>query len=256
MNFGSIFETHNDLLLEAPGDEENNAGGDAAAGDSVPAPADNDAGGDNNDGGDTNTDDGGDGTANEDDANLDIDANDDLGNDDGGDNNSGGDTGGADTSSTSSTSSSGSGESPETKVDVDNNDKKKDRKIFATLSPQEQKIKTIKLKQLFMSLYDRCEQIIDKYDALGIEYEDLIVPIQKSLAALYSTKEMISTYLLYLFDSKSYEENDIMFNRMLATMNRIKLITKDMRDSHKKEIDDSNQSPLNDKDVEREKSRN
>jgi hypothetical protein len=43
---------------------------------------------------------------------------------------------------------------------------------------------------------------------------------------------------------------------MLATMNRIKLITKDMRDSHKKEIDDSNQSPLNDKDVEREKSRN
>lgn len=252
MNFGSIFETRNDLLLEAPGDE-NNAGGDTAN-DSVPAPADNDAGGDNNDSGDTNTDEGGDDTANEDDANLDIDANDDLGND-GGDN-AGGDTGGGDTSSTSSTSSSGSGESPETKVDVDNNDKKKDRKIFATLSPQEQKIKTIKLKQLFMSLYDRCEQIIDKYDALGIEYEDLIVPIQKSLAALYATKEMISTYLLYLFDSKSYEENDIMFNRMLATMNRIKLITKDMRDSHKKEIDDSNQSPLNDKDVEREKSRN
>ena len=252
MNFGSIFETRNDLLLEAPGDE-NNTGGDTA-GDSVPAPADNDAGTDNNDSGDTNTDEGGDDTANEDDANLDIDANDDLGNNDSGDN-GGGDAGGGDTSSTTS-SSSGSGESPETKVDVDNNDKKKDRKIFATLSPQEQKIKTIKLKQLFMSLYDRCEQIIDKYDALGIEYEDLIVPIQKSLAALYSTKEMISTYLLYLFDSKSYEENDIMFNRMLATMNRIKLITKDMRDSHKKEIDDSNQSPLNDKDVEREKSRN
>lgn len=247
MNFGSIFETRNDLLLEAPGDE-NNAGGDTAN-DSVPAPADNDAGGDNNDSGDTNTDEGGDDTANEDDTNLDIDANDDLGNDDGGD------AGGGDTSSTTS-SSSGSGESPETKVDVDNKDKKKDRKIFATLSPQEQKIKTIKLKQLFMSLYDRCEQIIDKYDALGIEYEDLIVPIQKSLAALYATKEMISTYLLYLFDSKSYEENDIMFNRMLATMNRIKLITKDMRDSHKKEIDDSNQSPLNNKDVEREKSQN
>lgn len=252
MNFGSIFETRNDLLLEAPGDE-NNTGGDAAN-DSVPAPADNDTGGDNNDNGNTNTDEGGDDTANEDDANLDIDANDDLGNNDSGDN-GGGDAGGGDTSSTSS-SSSGSGESPETKVDVDNNDKKKDRKIFATLSPQEQKIKTIKLKQLFMSLYDRCEQIIDKYDALGIEYEDLIVPIQKSLAALYATKEMISTYLLYLFDSKSYEENDIMFNRMLATMNRIKLITKDMRDSHKKEIDDSNQSPLNDKDVEREKSQN
>jgi hypothetical protein len=48
---------------------------------------------------------------------------------------------------------------------------------------------------------------------------------------------MISTYLLYLFDSKSYIENDIQFNRFLTALNQIKLISKDMRDAHAEEIE-------------------
>jgi hypothetical protein len=46
-----------------------------------------------------------------------------------------------------------------------------------------------------------------------------------------------------------------MFNRFLVAMNQIKLITKDMRDSHKEEIDAvKSNTPLNDKDIEKEKS--
>ena len=116
-------------------------------------------------------------------------------------------------------------------------------------------MKTVKLKELYMKLYSRCDQIIEKYDTLGVEYEDLMEPIKHSLGALYSIKENISYWLLYLFDSKSYMENDIMFNRLLVAMNQIKMITKAMRDSHSKEIEDTkNNKPLNAKDIEKEKS--
>jgi hypothetical protein len=130
------------------------------------------------------------------------------------------------------------GSSPETQeANVDNAAKRKDREIFDTLSPEEQKIKTVKLKELFMDLYNRCEQIVEKLDSIGVDYEDLGSPINKSIETLFSLKQMISTYLLYLFDSKSYIENDITFNRFLTALNQIKLITKDMRDSHKEDID-------------------
>ena len=113
----------------------------------------------------------------------------------------------------------------------------------------------VKLKELYMKLYSRCGQIIEKYDSLGVRYEDLVEPIKNSINALYSLKDTISSYLLYLFDSKSYIENDIMFNRFLVAMNQIKLITKDMRDTHKEEIEAvKTNTPLNDKDIEKEKS--
>lgn len=167
-------------------------------------------------------------TANEDNDDFTIDASDDgiddVGAEGGGDDTEGGDTAGGDSAVTKD-------------AETDNAAKKKDREIFDTLSPQEQKIKTVKLKELFMDLYNRCDQIMEKYNVIGVEYEDLGVPINKSISALYSLKQMISTYLLYLFDSKSYIENDIQFNRFLTALNQIKLITKDMRDAHKEEID-------------------
>ena len=164
--------------------------------------------------------------ANEDNDDFTIDAS-----DDGLDNGMGGGTDtGEDTGDT--------GSSPETQeADVDNAAKRKDREIFDTLSPQEQKIKTVKLKELFMDLYNRCDQIIDKLNSIGADYEDLGFPIHKSVETLCALKEMISTYLLYLFDSKSYIENDITFNRFLTALNQIKLVTKDMRDAHKDEIE-------------------
>ena len=133
---------------------------------------------------------------------------------------------------------------------MDNEDKQKDREIFDSLSPQEQKLKIVKLKQSYMDLYSRCDQIIEKYDAVGVEFDNLADVIKGSLNALYSLKEMISHYLLYLFDSKSYIENDITFNRFLTAMNQIKLITKTMRDGYKDEIDEVKANkPLNDKDI-------
>lgn len=143
---------------------------------------------------------------------------------------------------------------PESQMDPNSENKKKDRKLFDSLTLQQQKVKTVELKKLFMDLYDRCEQLAEKYDTLGVEYEDIADPISKSLKALYDMKIEISTYLLYLFDSNTYYENDIQFNQFLVALNRIKMISDEMVKAHKEQIEDTKSAkPLNDKDIEREK---
>lgn len=206
-----------DILHEAPEDE--NADPNAPDEGFEEAPAD--AGNDNAD----------DNTANEDNEDFNIDATDD---------NLGDDLGGGDTETGGNTE--GNGESPEAQVDVDNEAKQKDREIFDTLSPQEQKIKTIQLKKLYMDLYTRCDQIIDKYNTLGVDYEDLGEPVHRCVDIIYNLKQMISTYLLYLFDSKSYFENDIKFNEFLVVLNKIKAITKDMKNAHIEDIEATKKS--------------
>jgi hypothetical protein len=230
-DFGSPFEKYNkSIFLEA--EDDNNQQQDDTANDQTDAPADDADTGDNN--------------TEPTDSDFDIDTTDDTAT---GDNMDAG--GGDDNSDNNNDSSNNSGGS---EAAVDTPAKKRDREIFDSLSAEEQKLKTVKLKELFMKLYSRCGQIIEKYDSLGVRYEDLTEPIKNSVNALYSLKDTISSYLLYLFDSKTYLENDIMFNRFLVAMNQIKLITKDMRDSHKEEIDAvKSNTPLNDKDIEKEK---
>jgi hypothetical protein len=232
-DFGSPFEKYNKSIFLEAEDDNNQQQQDDTANDQPDAPADNADTGDDN--------------AEPTDSDFDIDTTDDTATDDnmdagGGDDNS-------DNNNDSSNNSGGS------EAGVDTPAKKRDREIFDSLSAEEQKLKTVKLKELFMKLYSRCGQIIEKYDSLGVRYEDLTEPIKNSVNALYSLKDTISSYLLYLFDSKTYLENDIMFNRFLVAMNQIKLITKDMRDSHKEEIEAvKSNTPLNDKDIEKEKS--
>ena len=237
LDFSSPFESYNKFLFLNEADDDNNdqqQDADNTANDQAAEPAENNANED------TGNDAGGDDDFN-------IDATDDIGGDD--------DTGAGD-DNTDNTGDNGSGDNTDgSEAAVDTPAKKRDREIFDTLSPEEQKLKTVKLKELFMKLYSRCGQIIEKYDSLGVHYEDLTEPIKNSVNALYGLKDTISSYLLYLFDSKSYIENDIMFNRFLVAMNQIKLITKDMRDSHKEEIEAvKSNTPLNDKDIEKEKS--
>lgn len=227
------------LLFEAE-DDDNAAQNPEDAGTNDAANPEDDAG---DAGNDDNADDNNDDTGNDDDFNIDAD-------DSGLDSDSGNDEGGDTSNPEDSGSSGGEGNSAEDQVNIDNEDKQKDREIFDSLSPQEQKLKIVKLKQSYMDLYSRCDQIIEKYDAVGVEFDNLADVIKGSLNALYSLKEMISHYLLYLFDSKSYIENDITFNRFLTAMNQIKLITKSMRDSYKDEIDQAKTNkPLNDKDI-------
>ena len=108
-----------------------------------------------------------------------------------------------------------------------------------------------------MDLYDNCEQISEKFEVLGVEYDDLSSAISGAISSLFSLKNMISTHLLYLFDAKTYYENDIQYNQFLLALNKIRLITDEMVKSHKDKIEDvKNFTPLNDKDINKERESN
>ena len=192
--FTPLFKRKSILLNEADDDTtgNENAGGEAEATDTPAEDTGGEGGGD---------------TGGSSDSDFDINIDDSGMTDDTGE--GGGDTGGGDTGNPADGN-------PESSVDPNSENKKKDRELFDSLSLQEQKVKTVEQKKLFMDLYDRCEQLAEKYDTLGVEYEDISDAISKSLKALYDMKVEISTYLLYLFDSNTYYANDIKFNQFLV----------------------------------------
>ena len=125
----------------------------------------------------------------------------------------------------------------EAQASVETLEKQKDREIFDSLSPLEQMIKNYKLKELFKELYNRCDNLNKKYESLGIEFEEYSTIIKKTLDTLYDLKDMIMTYYHELYDYKSYYDNDIMFNRYLLVLDTIRLTTEEMVKQHKEDIE-------------------
>jgi len=231
MDFSPLFR-YKSFLLEA--DDNNTTGENTGGNQEQEAPAD-----DQNNA--TTAD-----TSN--DADLDISIDDNTGEGEG-------EGGGEETDSGYGNSAGEGGGDPNASMDTEA--KKKDRELFDSLTPQEQKMKTVELKKLYMDLYDNCDQIGEKFEVLGVEFDDLSPAITAAISSLFELKNLISTHLLYLFDAKTYYENDIQYNQFLLALNKIKLITDDMVHAHKEEIEDSKSfTPLNDKDIEREKESN
>ena len=162
----------------------------------------------------------------DDEFNIDADMDIDAGDDDMG----GGDTGGGGGGGTSVT--------PEEEEPVDNEDTRRDKELYDSLSPQEQKERNIKQKKLFFDLYSNCDYVIDKLNNISdADLEEYGVQVRKTLSMLFDLKQMVSDYATKLYDSKSYIENDIMFNRYLSILNTVKNITSDIRKSYKTEED-------------------
>lgn len=160
----------------------------------------------------------------DDEFNIDADADIDTGDDAGGE--VGGDTGG------------GGSVTPSEEEPVDNEDTRRDKELYDSLSPQEQKERNIKQKKLFFDLYSNCDYVIDKLNNISdADLEEYGVQIRKTLSMLFDLKQMVSDYATKLYDSKSYIENDIMFNRYLSILNTVKNITSDIRKSYKTEED-------------------
>jgi len=190
-----------DILREAEGDEQQDAGGNAPADPNAPAetPAE---GGDDQAGG-------------EDEDNFDIDANldepdegteggdEDVPTDDGGDDF--GDTGGG-----------GGAEETDEEPNEDNTD------IFSSLTAEEQQMKIMELKNQFNALYSSCDDLLEKLNSISVD-EDSDNFISRMSSSLFDLRTYIADYLIYTFSQKSFVENDIMFNRFLAIVNSMSI---------------------------------
>ena len=192
-------------FLEAD-DDENAAGGDTAEN-----PAGNEADETNNDAGDDV--DNSDAEEVADDFSMD----DDLGGDD-----SGGDEGGGGDDFSSSGGDGGSEDEENTDEEV----KQQNADMFTSLSAEEQKIKIIELKKLYLELYTNCDDILNRIDQFPVD-EDTIDIISRVSSAMYRIKKEMEDYLQLKFPNATYYENDVAYNRFLYFYNSVAEIIED-----------------------------
>ena len=145
-----------------------------------------------------------------------IDADDDTGDDDGGD------TDAADTST--------DGNEPTAEEDAANDEssekdiKAKEKEIFASLSPAEQRVKNKQLKNRFKDLYDNCSNIIEKINEIGGDIQSVSPQLKRTISILFEIKSNIYDYLMDLYDANGYFENEIIYNKYLVMLNSVKNI--------------------------------
>lgn len=193
-----------DVLKEAEEDEVNDSD---QTQDEAPSPEESgeDASGDDEYGG-------------EDDFNIDTSLDDDTSADDGG---SDSDISSDDSSSDTTSSGGTSGEVGEEEPIEANTD------IFSSLSAEEQQIKIIELKKMFMNLYSSTDDILERINNTDTDESNLEV-ISRISMTLYSLRQYLNDYICKIFAQKSYIENDITFNRFLAILNSISVILEEV----------------------------
>lgn len=144
-----------------------------------------------------------------------IDADDDTGDDDGGD---------------SDTSTSTDDNEPTAEEDAANDEssekdiKAKEKEIFASLSPAEQRVKNKQLKNRFKDLYDNCSNIIEKINEIGGDIQSVSPQLKRTISILFEIKSNIYDYLMDLYDANGYFENEIIYNKYLVMLNSVKNI--------------------------------
>ena len=110
--------------------------------------------------------------------------------------------------------------------------KAKDAELYDNLEPAEQEAKLRELKERFMTLYATCDNVIEKINTVSKEYPDINEQLKRIVNILFTNKKMISDYYLHIFDSKSYFENDNMYNYYLSVLNTVKNVTKDLKNGY------------------------
>lgn len=149
------------------------------------------------------------------DANLDNnDSSSDGGDDDLGDLNMDSDEGSGDSSLSDSGNASSAGGDNEEEPNENNTD------MFFALSAEEQQIKIKELKGQYASLYQSCDDIINRLIDINVP-DHYIGLISRVTTQLSNLKLYIADYLSLTFATKSFVENDFMFNRFLDIINSI-----------------------------------
>ena len=118
--------------------------------------------------------------------------------------------------------------------DVDEDAVEANTDIFASLSAQEQAIKISQLKTLFGNLYSSIDETLEKLNEIEFN-ENNKETISKISSDLYTIRVTLLDYIVKIFDTKSYIENDIAFNRFLADINFISSILEKIKKQQDKQ---------------------
>lgn len=120
---------------------------------------------------------------------------------------------------------SGKEEQPEKEVD---DLKAAEEEMYANLTPEQLDIKHKELKGQFLEMFDMVSELIDRIGDAGTSEENIKI-IEYISNNLINLKDMISDYVNDVYQTKSYIENSIVYNRFLATLNGINRLLEEIQ---------------------------
>ena len=103
-----------------------------------------------------------------------------------------------------------------------------EKSIFDQLSPEQQKTKTMELKNLYNETYEKCQSIIDTISNIE-KVPDQAKVYDYIVRNLTDLQRYIRDYLENLFDSKTYIENMTELQKYLAILDTINNVFKEMQ---------------------------
>lgn len=109
--------------------------------------------------------------------------------------------------------------------------KAKEEELYANLTPEQLDIKHRELKTQFLEMFDLTSTIIERIGNTSIDEEN-IASMEFISSNLIKFRDMLSDYVNDVYQTKSYTENSINYNRFLAVLNGINKMLEEM---HKKE---------------------
>lgn len=115
-------------------------------------------------------------------------------------------------------------EEPESEVD---DIKQREEELYNELSPEQLDIKHRELKNQYLAMYDMVVSIIDRIGDVNVAEENIhtVEYVSNNLSKL---KDMLTDYVDSVYQTKSYIENSINYNRFLAVLNGINKILEEM----------------------------
>lgn len=103
-----------------------------------------------------------------------------------------------------------------------------EKSIFDQLTPEQQKTKTIELKNLYNETYEKCQSIIDTISSIE-KVPDQAKVYDYIVRNLVDLQKYIRDYLENLFDSKTYIENMTELQKYLAILDTINNVFGEMQ---------------------------
>lgn len=98
--------------------------------------------------------------------------------------------------------------------------KAQEEEMYSNLSSEQLDIKHRELKNRFLEMYDRTSEIIDRIGDVSVD-EQNISTVEYISANLSKMRTMLSDYIDGVYQTKSYIENSINYNRFLAVLGGI-----------------------------------
>lgn len=134
----------------------------------------------------------------------------------------------------------GGGAPPQEEADSAVDDlKSKEEEIYASLTPEQLDIKHRELKNQYLKMYDTITSLIDRIGEVGIS-EDKISVIEYISNNLSNLKDMVSDYVSKVYQTKSFIENSINYNRFLAVLSGISKMLEEMEDNSEDDKENDN----------------